>query len=398
MRYIFDTNMLMSGIEVEKLDFDKAYLPITVIEELDNHNHLGTGEKAFKSRRAMKLIKKLDEQGKIEFVSLPENVLKEISSLDTIKNDNIILKTAFYIQSFDHEAILATKDLNMYLKAKPLDIVCELMSITDEDVYKGYIEVKGNTDYINKFFEEFDMSTLHVNEYVLFYNTDDDSEWENRWDGSKLIPLKLPASKVVKAKNQLQRCALDLLNNKSITTVAILGGYGSGKTYLCTQMATYFVLDKKDQKKILGIREPQGEGKDVGYLKGTFEDKTAMFFKPLEQQIASEGCDYLISSKILETTIPYYMKGTTYEDTIMLIDEAEDLTEEQIRLIGTRTGENSRLFFAGDFAQSVNNKTFGNPMVKMCEELKGEKMFGCIYLDEDVRSSTSKMFANLFKK
>ena len=148
----------------------------------------------------------------------------------------------------------------------------------------------------------------------------------------------------------------------------------------------------------MGIREPNGEGKDVGYLKGTFEDKTDRFFRPIEQQLKGpEEYNYLISNRIIETEIPFYMKGTTYDDTIFIVDEAEDLSEAQIKLIGTRVGENSRIFFAGDFSQSIRDKTLSNPLVKMCEQLKGDPKFGCLYLDEDVRSETSKMFANLFK-
>lgn len=55
------------------------------------------------------------------------------------------------------------------------------------------------------------------------------------------------------------------------------------------------------------------------------------------------------------------------------------------------------LLFAGDYAQSLFNKTSTNPLVKMCEEFKNNPNFACVVLDEDVRSSTSKMFANLFK-
>lgn len=163
-------------------------------------------------------------------------------------------------------------------------------------------------------------------------------------------------------------------------------------------MASYFVLDKNEQSKILGIREPNGEGKDIGYLKGTFEDKTIRFFRPIEQQLKGPNqYDYLVQSGKIETEIPFYMKGTTYDKTIFLVDEAEDLSEAQIKLVGTRVGENSRIFFSGDFAQSIKDKTTSNPLVKMCEQLKGNKMFGCIYLDEDVRSETSKLFADLFQ-
>ena len=53
-----------------------------------------------------------------------------------------------------------------------------------------------------------------------------------RWDGEKFVGLKLPPSKFIKGKNALQRCALDMLNNPSITVCAILGEYGSGKSFL----------------------------------------------------------------------------------------------------------------------------------------------------------------------
>ena len=124
-----------------------------------------------------------------------------------------------------------------------------------------------------------------------------------------------------------------------------------------------------------------------------------MFFKPLEQQL--EGGEYELHSLIqrgqLETNIPFYMKGTTYNSTILVVDEAEDLTKEQIRLIGTRVGENSRIFLYGDYNQSLINRTETNPLVMMCDQMKGHRSFACIYLDEDVRSETSKMFANLFR-
>lgn len=88
-------------------------------------------------------------------------------------------------------------------------------------------------------------SDWNVNEYLIIHNTDDDSEKEMRFDGQCFVPLKLPSSKFIKAKNSLQRCALDILNNQDITIAAILGGYGSGKTFLSLQMALYNVTEKE---------------------------------------------------------------------------------------------------------------------------------------------------------
>lgn len=90
------------------------------------------------------------------------------------------------------------------------------------------------------------------------------------------------------------------------------------------------------------------------------------------------------------------MKGTTYNETIIVCDEAEDLSERQIKLIGTRLGENSRIFFSGDYQQGIFDSTNSNPLIKMCNELKGNSKFGCITLDTDVRSEASKIFADLY--
>ena len=275
--------------------------------------------------------------------------------------------------------------------------VCSVVG--KENIYKGYKTIKGTSEQINIAMENIDFSDWNINEYLIIQNTDDDSEKEMRFDGERFVSLKLPSSKFIKAKNSLQRCALDILNNQDITIAAILGGYGSGKSFISMQMALYNVQEKGYQSKILGIRSPQGEGVDVGYLPGTLEDKTDNFFLPLVQQL--NGGEFELESLkqrgVLESNIPYYLKGTTYNDTIMLVDEAEDLDEKQIRLVGTRVGSNSKIYFAGDYKQSVINTTTNNALVKMCNEFKGNKQFATIYLGEDVRSSTSKMFANLFE-
>ena len=238
----------------------------------------------------------------------------------------------------------------------------------------------------------------YVNEYAIIKNNDDGSEHEMRWDGEKFVPLRLPPQKFIRGKNALQRCAIDMLANPEITICAVLGTYGSGKTMLTMTMARYAVLEKGRQAKILGIREPVGHGKQVGYIKGSFQDKTDMFFTPLIQQLDGGIYEYenLRDRGVIDTNILFYLKGTTYSSCVVLVDESEDLNEEQIRLVGTRVGENSRIFFNGDYKQAVYDKTIKNPLVKMCNALKGNPLFGCIYLEDDVRSETSKLFANLF--
>ena len=274
-----------------------------------------------------------------------------------------------------------------------------MASETSEDIYTGYVKLTGTSDEINEQMQNIDFDMLYPNQYIILSNNETGKDSELRFDGDKFVELKLPSSGYLKGKNSLQRCALDLMMNRDIDIVAVLGTYGSGKSYLTTQMALYHVMEKGHQSKVLGIREPTGEGAPVGYLKGTFEDKVRNFFLPIEQQL--KGGEFELEALrqrgVLDTNIPYYMKGTTYDNTIMLVDEAEDLSEAQIRLVGTRLGKNSRIFLSGDYGQSLVDRTVNNPLVKVCNELRGNKLFGCIYLDEDVRSDASKVFAEIFK-
>jgi predicted ribonuclease YlaK len=290
------------------------------------------------------------------------------------------------------------------------DICCKLLARnvynlpvegTDfkESIYKGYQYIDGNTDQINELMSSEDfISSFVQNEYLIIHNKDDNTNKEMRFFDGEFLPLKLPPSKYIKGKNSLQRCALDLLNNPDITVASIMGGYGSGKTFIAMKMALYHVQEKGNQAHILGVRTPEGEGKEVGYLPGQLENKIDNFFTPLTQQL--DGGEFELESLkqrgVLDCNIPFYLKGTTYNDTIMLCDEAEDLTEKEIKLIGTRLGSNSKVYFSGDYKQSVVNSSKENALVRMCNEFKGHDNFGCIYLSEDVRSSTSKMFANLF--
>lgn len=271
---------------------------------------------------------------------------------------------------------------------------------TKSNIYKGYKEITGDTHYINDYMNNIDYSDWNINEYLLINNTDDDSHKEMRFDGEKFVALKLPPSKYIKAKNALQRCALDMLFNPDITVCAILGGYGSGKTFLAMRMSLYHVCEKGNQGKILGVREVVGEGAEIGYLPGEKESKIGDFFTPMVQQL--DGGEFELESLrtrgVLEQNIPYFMKGTTYNDTIIVVDEAEDLNEKQIRLIGTRLGKNSRIFISGDYKQSVIKNNEQNALVKLCNELKGNPLFAAIYLDEDVRSETSKLFAHIFEE
>lgn len=395
----YDTNALLE-LQEEILTEDFAVSSVS-LEELESikTNKYKTEEVRYKAR---KLVHLLDENSdKYHVVVYTTEIERLIIDLGIeINNDNKICACAKYF-SHDNDIVFVTNDLCCRVIAKNLfNLAVSHAKSNDSDIYKGYKELRGNTAQINeKLYDDNYINSFVVNEYILIYNTDTNEESEMRFDGKQFVPLKLPSAKYIKAKNPLQRCALDMLNNPNITICAVLGGYGSGKSYLAMQMALYAVREKGWQSKILGVREALGEGAEVGFLAGSFEEKTYNFFLPLVQQLngGEFELENLKRQGILESTIPFYLKGQTFPSTVILVDEAEDLSEKQIRLVGTRVGEDSKIIFDGDYKQAIGNNTKTNPLTRMCNELKGNDKFACIYLDEDVRSSTSKLFTNIFE-
>lgn len=390
MKKFYDTCALLNA--GEKAFAEPFCVSLITLRELENikTSRNKDAEIKHKARKVTRLLANHPEMYEVSGHAMRLN-----SELDA---DSMICLSAVQIAE-DEPIVFVTDDLSCRCIARDIYHLDVVSSDADEDIYKGYIEFKGTADEINDYMAALDTSALFPNQYVLLTDTETGKTSEMRFDGEKFVELRLPPSGYLKGKNSLQRCALDLLMNRDIDIVAILGTYGSGKSFLTIQMGLYHVLEKGNQSKLLGIREPSGEGAPVGYLKGTLEDKTRNFFLPIEQQL--KGGEFELEALRqrgqLDTNIPFYMKGTTYNDTIMVVDEAEDLTEAEIRLVGTRLGQNSRIFMSGDYGQSLIDKTANNPLVKMCNELRGEKSFGCIYLDEDVRSSASKLFAELFK-
>lgn len=388
MKKFYDTCALLNlGTKAFDEPFAVAMQTLRELESIKtNRNKDQTVKHA--ARRVTKLLDKH-----------PELVTVSNVGVDLPNIDEQICYNAYCFNRDKEPIVFVSDDIACRCIAKGLYDLDVQSSRVDDDIYTGFMQIQGNSDEINRQMQGLDLAALYPNEYIIITNTETGEDSEMRYDGEKLVPLKLPPSSYLKGKNSRQRCALDLLMNRDIDIVAILGTYGSGKSYLSTRMALFHVMEKGHQAKILGVREPVGEGAPVGYLKGTFEDKVRNFFLPVEQQL--KGGEFELEAMrqrgVLDTNIPYYMKGTTYNDTIVLVDEAEDLTEAQIRLVGTRLGKNSRIFMSGDYGQSLVDRTANNPLVKMCNELRGNKSFGCIYLDEDVRSNASKLFAELFK-
>lgn len=393
--YFLDTNILLKHLDRVK-QLNKFYISSVTLEELEDIKTSGkkTEDVRYAARRAVRWLN--ENENNFECIVYGVDVSEE----DIVTNDDKIILCCCYIRKHQSEPVTFVTDdmLCKLLAQRKFNIPVETWVNSGETIYKGYVEITGTSEQINEYLSNYQMEDLYINEYLIINNTDDGSTKEMRFDGQGFVPLKLPPSKYIKGKNALQRCALDALMNFGVVT--ILGTFGSGKSFLCTKMGLYHVLEKGTCAKMVCVRETRGEGEQQGYLPGSLEEKIAPFNFPIAQQL--DGGEWemekLKSSGQLEFQVPYFMKGTTYNETVMVVDEAEDLKEAQIRLIGTRIGQSAKIYFSGDFRQSVINKTTDNALIRMCNELKGDPDFACVCLEEDVRSSISKKFAYMFEK
>lgn len=399
--YFYDTCYLLQHYKHLHEPFCIASVTLQELENIKTSRNKDA-ETKYRARKVVRLLKNSAADYTVRAVTESTKLLVAKYGLDTGVNDYLICGAALEVKlEFpEDDIIFCTEDINCAMAALYLfGIDTYLGSEEEEAMYKGYHLIEGTTEEINNIMADFYAPNLLPNEYVIIKNKDDGTEKEMRYDGQNLVNLRLPDSTVIKGKNSLQRCALDILNNKDITICVILGTYGSGKTFLASKVGVHETIKKGNYSCILGVRSPVGTGQDIGYLPGDFNDKTGDFFLPIAQQLDMGIAEFekLQQDEVIKTAIPYYLKGQTFNSTFIIADECEDLSQKEIKLIGTRLGEDSKIVFTGDYKQSEIDATSSNAIVDMCNQLKGNPRFACIVLDEDVRSETSKIFAGLWE-
>lgn len=376
---VVDTNILLYNPEV--LTLENVIIPFVALQELDKLKN--SDEVGFEARRAIRLINESSIKIDINF-----------SSPELDYNDDLFIKCAK-----EHEAVLYTKDLALSIKANASKIESGDPYKTSDGIYTGIKEVT-LTDkeiaymYENTFDNVFD---LYPNQYLLVKNDSGEVVDKLKWISNKLVNLKLPPSKIIKPLNDKQAFALDLLNDKDIPIKVLAGTYGSGKTFINIRMALYHLLQKGNYSKILFVRNPIGSGEEIGHLPGSKEEKIGPFYKVIEQQLdgGELQLQQLLQYRQLEYEIPYHIKGQSISNTFILVDEAEDMNKKILKLIGTRIAEGSCICFSGDWKQAEGKYMKDNGLTFLLNATKNNPLVGAVVMDDDVRSTASKVFADL---
>ncbi|MDF2533981.1 MAG: hypothetical protein K0R18_138 [Bacillales bacterium] len=263
--------------------------------------------------------------------------------------------------------------------------------MADKEKYCGYIKV--TDDQLANYFEGRNLEELKTNQYLI-----SEDEKIVRFDGTKIVELRLPDIKGFKAKNIHQMMALDLLHNKNVPAKVLTGIAGSGKTRMAIQYGLY-LLSNGDIEKIFITRNPATVGEDIGYLKGTKEEKLSFITKPIIDNLPDGefGLHKLIQYDQIEFESPSYMQGRDLRNSFVIVDEAQMMDKDLVKMLGSRIGEGSQICFVGDYEQAFSRKYKGdnNGLVHMINTLNGQNLFGVVELQDSVRGPVAEMFGKM---
>ena len=171
-------------------------------------------------------------------------------------------------------------------------------------------------------------------------------------NADEMVIMVPGAVRRVYPRTQGQAEYINLLQTKDM--VFCTGSAGSGKTYLAVAEALRLILNHKKNKLII-TRPVVEAGKSLGYLPGALEDKIDPYLRPLrdamEYILPVETVKRIFEAGIIEVAPLAYMRGRTLNNAVVILDEAQNATREQIKMFLTRMGENSKIFVTGDPSQ-----------------------------------------------
>lgn len=201
-----------------------------------------------------------------------------------------------------------------------------------------------------------------------------------------------------RAKNRKQQDLIDAIENCQL--VAAVGAAGTGKTMTAAYTASKLLLNCHIDSIVI-TRPNVGTGSSMGHLPGTVEEKLAPYLAPLTKNLSDalgsgRYQNYVGSGKIKVQPLEM-IRGTSFENTVVIIDESQNLNMEELKAISTRIGQGSTFIFCGDPAQSdVKNGYDLESFIKLCQKHNIEMPVVRFEIEDIVRSGIVKSLCKMF--
>jgi len=200
----------------------------------------------------------------------------------------------------------------------------------------------------------------------------------------------------IKPKNEAQKQAMDYLLDASIDLVIIQGIAGSGKTLLSLATGLEQVVENRMYKDIIFTRAPISLGEELGYLPGELQDKMMPWAGALIDNLESLMGDNKLTANYIETKVKVlamqHMRGRSFDKRFIIIDEVQNITAQQMKVMITRAGEDCKIVCLGDISQIDNKKLTkeNNGLSYLVNASKKEDFIKTVILPDCERSRLAK--------
>ncbi|MGN6566483.1 MAG: PhoH family protein [Flavipsychrobacter sp.] len=192
-----------------------------------------------------------------------------------------------------------------------------------------------------------------------------------------------PNGKVIKAKTANQKLMANVSEKNDI--IFAIGPAGTGKTYTAVALAVR-ALKNKAVRKIILTRPAVEAGESLGFLPGDLKEKIDPYLRPLydalDDMIPSDKLNYYMANRIIEIAPLAYMRGRTLDNAFIILDEAQNATDLQLKMFLTRIGPSAKAIITGDLTQIDLPKNQKSGLIKATKILKNIEGIGYVQLDE----------------
>ena len=393
--YLLDTNVLLKYPSALKTFEGEVAISIRVLEELDGLKRNANPEVAYQARRAShKIIKGIDN---IHFIT---NVDRNCTVDDSLI---ALAKKKGYT--------LVSNDLNVIIKCRAKKVKCQSYDKVETN-YTGvkYLTVELDEDLYNETLEEIldkgiSPFEMRENEFLIVKDQEGKSLCNLICKSGKLVLLDGHGIKndfvgKIAPRNLEQDCLMELLYDKEVSIIAATGEYGTGKSYILTNFALQ-QLGKGRINKIVYVPNNSivEDTRELGTLPGDTIDKELIYMGPILDIVGEDRARDMILKGEIEIVPISVMRGRSFNKSIVLINEAQNLTTEHIKLLIARCGEGTRIFFDGDIKQSdssvFKNKSGLKLLLHLSQSEEYARIFGTIRLNSIERSKTAQASAYL---
>lgn len=400
--YIIDTNILINNPNIlEDLEIKDIYISFRVLEEIDGLKKNSNPEVAYKARRASYYIS--NNISNINFISKQKRNLSVDNELLYLAKKN--------------KLTLITNDLNLKIKCMFNKVKCESYNKTNE-INDGVVYWDLDIDK-NNYSEELELALennnppkkMLENQFLIVRNKNEIVRKKNGQESykdfaifrnvdNKLIPIN---NQVIKndfigkiiPRNPEQKCLMDLLNDNSISILAAIGSFGTGKSMLTINYALQ-ELQKGSIDKIVYVPNNSfnKDSREIGTLPGTLIEKEIIHMGTLVDIVGAPVLEDMINKNLIEVVPISIMRGRSFNNSIILVNEAQNLTEDHIKLLIARCGDNTRIFFDGDIKQTDSSIFKEKNGLRLLSNLSKSpifsKLFGTVRLIDIERSLTAQ--------